>query len=183
MRFTPTRLQDVIVIDPEVYEDSRGFFMETFHIDVFTEAGLPSAFLQDCHSHSKQGVLRGLHYQAPHLQGKLVRVASGVIYDVVVDIRLGSPTFAQWVGIELSASNKFQIWVPRGFAHGFYVLSKSADIIYKMDATYVAGDTCGILWNDYEIGIEWPSTEPVLSSADSSASRLRDALHLPEYNQ
>ena len=183
MKFTPTTLKDVIIIEPDVFDDSRGFFMETFHIDKFAEAGLPTEFLQDSHSHSKMGVLRGLHYQAPKEQGKLVRTASGAIYDVVVDIRRGSPTFAAWVGIELSATNNLQLWIPKGFAHGFCVLSETADVIYKMDKTYAAGESRAILWNDTDIGIEWPIETPLVSMADSQAPLLRDAQHLPEYEK
>jgi len=177
MKFTPTTLKDVIIIEPDVFDDSRGFFMETFHIDTFAEAGLPTEFFQDSHSHSKMGVLRGLHYQAPKEQGKLVRTAS------VVDIRRGSPTFAAWVGIELSATNNLQLWIPKGFAHGFCVLSETADVIYKMDKTYAAGESRAILWNDTDIGIEWPIETPLVSMADSQAPLLRDAQHLPEYEK
>jgi dTDP-4-dehydrorhamnose 3,5-epimerase len=183
MKFTPTKLEDVILIEPEVFDDSRGFFMETFHIDKFTEAGLPTEFLQDSHSHSKMDVLRGLHYQAPKEQGKLVRVASGAIYDVVVDIRRGSPTFAAWVGIELNAINNLQLWIPKGFAHGFCVLTETADVIYKMDKTYAAGESRTILWNDTDIGIEWPIETPLVSMVDRQAPPLRDAQHLPEYEK
>jgi len=183
MKFTPTKFQDVIVIEPGVFEDPRGFFMETFHIDKFAEAGLPTEFQQDSHSHSKMGVLRGLHYQAPKEQGKLVRVAAGAIYDVVVYIRRGSPTFASWVGIELSAENNLQLWIPKGFAHGFCVLSKTADIVYKMDKTYAAGESRTILWSDTDIGIDWPLEAPILSTADSQAAPLKDAQHLPEYKK
>lgn len=183
MKFTPTKFQDVIVIEPCVFEDPRGFFMETFHIDKFAEAGLPTDFQQDSHSHSKMGVLRGLHYQAPKEQGKLVRVAAGAIYDVVVDIRRGSPTFSAWVGIELSATNNLQLWIPKGFAHGFCVLSKTADIVYKMDTTYTAGESRAILWSDSDIGIDWLTKTPLISTADSQAPLLRDAEHLPEYEQ
>lgn len=183
MKFTPTKLEDVIVIEPSVFDDSRGFFMETFHIDKFAEVGLPTEFLQDSHSHSKIGVLRGLHYQAPKEQGKLVRVAAGAIYDVVVDIRRGSPTFAAWVGIELSAANNLQLWIPKGFAHGFCVLSEAADVIYKMDKTYAAEESRVILWNDADIGIEWPIETPLVSTADNQAPLLRDAQYLPEYEK
>ena len=140
--------------------------METYHQQKYQKTGIDQAFVQDNHSHSNQGVLRGLHYQLKHPQGKLIYAVTGTIFDVAVDIRRGSPTFGQWTGAELSADNKRQIYVPQGFAHGFVVLSQSADVIYKCTDVYAPGDEYGILWSDPEIGINWPVKNPILSQKD-----------------
>ena len=154
--------------------------METYHEDQFREAGIVGPFPQDNHSHSRGVVVRGLHYQQPHPQGKLVRCTRGNIFDVAVDIRRGSPTFAKWYGTELSAENRRMLWVPAGFAHGFCTLSDAADVLYKCSEVYRAECDRGILWSDPEIGIDWPVESPLLSKKDASAPRLADA-ELPIY--
>lgn len=156
MKFIPTRLSDVILVQPGVFEDERGFFFETYREDRFSQSGIDDNFVQDNHSGSRKGVLRGLHYQIRQAQGKLVRVISGEIFDVAVDIRRSSPTFGQWVGVNLSSENKLQLWVPAGFAHGFYVLSGWAEVTYKTTNYYAPQWERTILWNDPQIGVEWP---------------------------
>jgi dTDP-4-dehydrorhamnose 3,5-epimerase len=175
MKFTPTTIPDIILIEPKVFGDERGFFMETFHADRYAEAGIPTNFVQDNHSGSRQGTLRGLHYQIHQTQGKLLRVIAGEIFDVAVDIRRSSPTFGQWVSAVLSADNKRQLWVPPGFAHGFYVLSDWAELNYKTTDFYAPEWERSILWSDPEIGIKWPilpGTEPLLSTKDTQARLL-----------
>lgn len=159
-------LPGVLLIEPKCFEDNRGYFMETFHQQKYQKAGIDQAFVQDNHSHSSRGVLRGLHYQLKHPQEKLIYAVTGTIFDVALDIRKGSPTFGQWTGAELSAENKRQIYVPQGFAHGFVVLSESADVIYKCTDLYTPGDEYGLLWSDPEIGISWPVENPILSQKD-----------------
>ncbi|MHB0969493.1 MAG: dTDP-4-dehydrorhamnose 3,5-epimerase [Thermoanaerobaculia bacterium] len=181
MNFLPSPLPGVIVIEPKVFGDERGFFFEVFHAERFADAGIRDVFLQDNHSRSSRGVLRGLHYQLPNPQGKLVRAVTGAIWDVAVDIRRGSPHFGKWFGIELSEENKKQLWVPPGFAHGFSVLSDSADVVYKCTTLYDAKGDRGVRWNDPTIGIEWPITAPPqLSTKDATAPLLGDA-DLPAY--
>ena len=177
MEFVPTALPDVVLIKPKVFGDPRGFFMETYREDRFSEAGISQHFVQENHSASGRGVLRGLHYQLRQTQGKLVRAIVGEIYDVAVDIRRSSPTFGQWVGIILSAENKHQLWVPGGFAHGFYVLSERAEVVYKVTDYYAPEWERSILWNDLKIGIEWPlnGVDPVLSQKDEAGKPLADA--------
>lgn len=179
MKVTPTAIADVLVIEPRVFGDARGFFMESFNQQAFNEAtGTSLDFVQDNHSRSSRGVLRGLHYQLdPHAQGKLVRVASGAVFDVAVDIRQGSGTFGKWVGVELTAENRRQLWIPPGFAHGFVVLSETADFLYKTTAYYAPQSDRGILWNDPQIGIRWPDLgmEFVLSDKDTRQPLLKDA--------
>lgn len=177
MNVTPTRIPDVLLIEPRVFGDSRGFFFESFNHRAFQEAaGLDISFVQDNHSRSAQGVLRGLHYQLHQPQGKLVRVVRGAVFDVAVDIRQGSPTFGQWTGTELSEDNHRQLWIPPGLAHGFLVLSNSADFLYKTTDYYAPQHERAIAWNDSDIGIEWPlSVPPLLSIKDQQARRLRDA--------
>ena len=178
MQFTPTSIPDVILIEPKVYGDSRGFFMETYRTSWFAEAGITVDFVQDNHSGSQQGTLRGLHYQIRQTQGKLVRALVGELFDVAVDIRRSSPTFGQWVGEVLSAENKRQLWVPPGFAHGFYVLSEWAEITYKTTDYYAPEWDRSILWNDPQIGIEWPllpGSAPLLSAKDQQGKRLSAA--------
>ncbi len=174
-------LPGVFLIEPICFEDNRGYFMETFHQKKYKAAGIDHPFVQDNHSHSSQGVLRGLHYQLKHPQGKLIYAVTGSIFDVAVDIRSGSSTFGQWTGAELSADNKRQIYVPHGFAHGFVVLSKSADVIYKCTDLYTPGDEYGILWSDPEIAINWPVKNPILSQKDlenPTLSQIPES-HLP----
>ena len=176
-------LEGVYVIEPECFEDLRGFFMETFHREKYKAGGIDRMFIQDNHSHSRKGVLRGLHYQLKQPQGKLIYTVTGAIYDVAVDIRRGSPTFGRWTCAELSAENRRQIYIPEGFAHGFVVLSEYADVIYKCTDLYAPGDEYGILWSDPEIGITWPVEDPVLSPKDLENPALREITenHLPEY--
>ena len=158
MKATPTRIPDVMVVEPKVFGDARGFFYESFNQAAFNAAtGTAFTFVQDNHSRSSQGVLRGLHYQLPpHAQGKLVRVVRGAVWDVAVDIRQGSPTFGQWVGQELTEDNHKQFWIPPGFAHGFVVLSDTADFLYKTTNYYAPQSDRGIFWNDADLAIEWP---------------------------
>ena len=154
--------------------------METYRADAFREAGIAHEFVQDNHSRSARGVLRGLHYQEPNAQGKLVRCTGGAIFDVAVDIRRGSPSFSRWFGVELSDANKLMLWVPPGFAHGFCALEDGSDLVYKCTALYDASADRAVLWNDPEIGIDWPIKEPVLSAKDAAAPRLADA-ELPAF--
>src|SRR4051794_32401551 len=153
--------------------------METYHLERFREAGIGAPFVQDNHSRSARGVLRGLHYQEPNPQGKLVRCTRGELFDVAVDIRIGSPTFGRWYGTELSESNRRQLWIPPGFAHGFCALTDAADLVYKCTAFYDAASDRVIRWNDPAIGIAWPVTTPLLSAKDAGAPRLQDAPVLP----
>ena len=168
MKFTPLAIPEVVLIEPKVFGDSRGFFLESFKQELFNQAtGTKHDFIQDNHSRSSKGVLRGLHYQLnPHAQGKLVRVITGAVFDVAVDIRRSSPTFGRWVGAELTAENHHQLWIPPGFAHGFVVLSDTADFVYKTTAYYAPETDRGILWNDPDIGIEWPQLEIPFSLSD-----------------
>lgn len=178
MRFLPTSIPDIILIEPKIFGDERGFFLETFQAQRFADAGIPTDFVQDNHSGSSQGILRGLHYQVRQAQGKLVRVIAGEVYDVAVDIRRSSPTFGQWVGVYLSAQNKLQIWIPPGFAHGFYVVSEWAEVVYKASDYYAPQWERTILWNDPEIGINWPlpiGCTPVLSTKDAQGKHLRES--------
>jgi dTDP-4-dehydrorhamnose 3,5-epimerase len=178
MQFQPTTIPDIILITPKVFGDERGFFMETYQTRLFAEAGIQAQFVQDNHSRSKQGVLRGLHYQLRQTQGKLVRVVIGGIFDVAVDIRRSSPTFGKWVAVHLSAENRQQLWVPPGFAHGFYVLSEWAEVLYKATDFYSPQWERSILWNDPAIGIDWPllAEAPLsLSTKDEQAQLLQEA--------
>jgi dTDP-4-dehydrorhamnose 3,5-epimerase len=177
-----TAIPGVLLLEPKVFGDDRGFFLETFHAQRYADAGIPGPFVQDNYSRSSQGTLRGLHFQEPQAQGKLVQVVAGAVFDVAVDVRRGSPTFGKWVGVELSADNRRQLWVPPGFAHGFCVTSESADFQYKCTALYAPQNERAILWNDPELGIAWPlSGEPKLSAKDAAAPRLKDAPLLPTY--
>lgn len=177
MRYIPTSIPDVVAIEPKVFGDERGFFMETFRTEEFNQHCAPREFVQENHSMSAHGILRGLHYQTQQTQGKLVRVVSGCVYDVAVDMRQSSKTFGQWVGVELSAENKRQLWVPEGFAHGFYVMSESAEFIYKCTDYYAPEHECSLLWNDPSLNIDWPvgTTEPKLSEKDAAAPTWQDA--------
>ena len=178
MDFEPTTIPDLIVLQPKVFGDERGFFMETFRADDFAAGGITGPFVQDNHSGSQQGILRGLHYQIRQAQGKVVRVVSGEIFDVGVDMRRSSPTFGRWVGVRLSAENKKLLWIPPGFAHGFYVLSEWAEVIYKATDYYApAWERC-LLWNDPALGIEWPlinGQPPLLSKKDSHGKLLSES--------
>ncbi|AEP12413.1 dTDP-4-dehydrorhamnose 3,5-epimerase [Chloracidobacterium thermophilum] len=173
MNFIPTELPGVILIEPKVFRDERGFFLETYHAAKFAQAGLDVTFVQDNHSRSVQGTLRGLHAQWRRPQGKLVRVIAGEIFDVVVDIRLDSPTFGRWLGVRLSAENFRQLYVPQGFVHGFCVVSDMAEVLYKCTALYDPGDEIGVIWNDPEIGIDWGIESPLLSEKDRRLPTLR----------
>lgn len=178
MRFLPTAIPEIIVIEPAVYGDARGFFLETWHEARFREAGIDARFVQDNHSRSRQGILRGLHYQLEQAQGKLVRVVTGRVFDVAVDLRRGSPTFGQWVGQVLSEDNHRMLWVPPGFAHGFYVLSERADFVYKCTDFYAPEHERCIRWDDPDIGIDWPiptHAAPLVSDKDAHGAALRDA--------
>jgi dTDP-4-dehydrorhamnose 3,5-epimerase len=173
----PTSLPEVKIIEPRVFADARGFFFESFNAQEFAEAvGEPVEFVQDNHSLSAKDVLRGLHYQIEHPQGKLVRVVAGEVFDVAVDIRAGSPNFGKWAGAYLSAENKRQMWIPAGFAHGFLVLSETAEFLYKTTDYWFAQHERCLLWNDPQIGIEWPiEGEPLLAAKDAAGKRLVDA--------
>ncbi|MFV0665770.1 dTDP-4-dehydrorhamnose 3,5-epimerase [Denitromonas sp.] len=177
MQVTATDLPEVLIIEPKVFGDARGFFLESFNAKAFAEAtGVDLPFVQDNHSRSAQGVLRGLHYQIQQAQGKLVRVVRGAVFDVAVDVRRSSPNFGRWVGVELSEDNHRQLWVPPGFAHGFLVLSDSADFLYKTTDYYAPEHERSVLWNDPAIGIDWPLPgEPLLSGKDQAAVLLKDA--------
>jgi len=173
-----TAISDIYIIKPKLFEDDRGFFMETFQADKYAKQGIPGEFVQDNHSGSVRGVLRGLHYQIRQVQGKLVQVVVGEIFDVAVDIRRSSHSFGKWIGQRLSVENKLQLWIPPGFAHGFYVLSDWAEVIYKATNFYAPGWERTILWNDPEIGIDWPLIDgklPILSEKDSQGERLHEA--------
>lgn len=182
LRVTETPIPGVLVIEPDVWSDERGFFMETYHAARFRELGIDAAFVQDNHSRSRRGVVRGLHYQEPNAQGKLVRCSRGALFDVAVDIRAGSPHFGKWYGCELSDANRWMLWIPPGFAHGFCALTDDADLVYKCTELYDRENDRCIVWNDPDIGIEWPAAEPpLLSAKDAAAPRLRDAKVLPSY--
>ena len=181
MRVTPSYLPEVLLIEPDVFGDSRGFFMETFHAKKYAEQGLPAVFMQDNHSRSVRGVLRGLHYQLHQPQGKLVRVVRGEVFDVAVDIRKGSPSFGKWVGVVLSEENQRQVYIPPGFAHGFCTLSEEADFLYKCTELYAPGDEYGIAWDDPGIAIEWPQLNYLLSDKDLGNPMLDESDNLPAY--
>jgi dTDP-4-dehydrorhamnose 3,5-epimerase len=176
-----TSLPGVLLIEPKVYADTRGFFMETYHAAHFRAHGIDAVFVQDNHSRSVRGVLRGLHYQEPNPQGKLVRCTRGALFDVAVDIRVGSPQFGKWTSAELTEENRRMMWVPPGFAHGFCALSDIADIIYKCTTLYDASNDLVILWSDPDLGITWPIAKPTLSPKDAAAPRLKDARVLPRF--
>lgn len=164
-----SELPDVLIIQPRVFEDERGFFLESYQKERFAAAGIPFEFVQDNHSLSRKGVLRGLHYQIRQAQGKLVRVIAGEVFDVAVDIRRSSPTFGRWMGMNLSAENKTMLWIPPGFAHGFYVLSEQAEVLYKATDYYAPQWERTLLWNDPVIGIRWPDgLKPLVSSKDAA---------------
>lgn len=178
MKVIPTELPDVLLIEPQVFYDTRGFFMETYHTRKLAELGIATDFVQDNHSRSQQGTLRGLHYQIRHAQGKLVRVVSGEVFDVAVDLRRRSLTFGRWIGALLSADNKQQLWIPPGFAHGFYTLSETADLIYKVTDYYAPEWDRTLLWSDPQLNIAWPLVNdqpPGLSAKDVQGKLLAQA--------
>jgi dTDP-4-dehydrorhamnose 3,5-epimerase len=172
MRFIPTELPGVVLIEPAVHRDARGFFLEAFHAGKFAASGLDVSFVQDNHSLSSRGTLRGLHGQARFPQGKLVRCTEGSVFDVAVDARRDSPEFGRWVGFELSADNFRQLWIPPGFLHGFCVLSERAQLQYKCTELYRPDDEIGVIWNDPDLAIRWPVPEPLLSDRDRALPRL-----------
>ncbi len=180
MKIIDTEIEAVKIIEPDVFGDERGFFLESWNAGKFAASGLSVDFVQDNHSRSAQGILRGLHYQTQHTQGKLVRVTSGSVYDVAVDLRKSSPTFGKWVGVELSDSNHRMLWVPPCFAHGFYVISKSADFLYKCTDQYSPQYEQSIRWDDPDLNISWPLVDgkaPTVSDKDQSGARFKDAPH------
>lgn len=183
MKLLETTIPDILLIETDVYRDGRGFFQETYHVQKYEALGISGRFVQDNHSKSVAGTLRGLHFQHPHGQGKLVRVTQGEVYDVAVDIRVGSPTFGKWFGTILSAENMRQIFIPAGFAHGYCVLRETAEFQYKCTDFYAPDCEQGILWNDPQLSIEWPITKPLLSAKDSAYPRLTQisAEKLPKY--
>ncbi|MCP3168555.1 dTDP-4-dehydrorhamnose 3,5-epimerase [Myxococcus qinghaiensis] len=179
MKVTPLEIPDLLLVEPKVFGDDRGFFMELFHAKRYADAGIPGPFVQDNYSRSARGTLRGLHFQEPQGQGKLVQVFAGSVYDVALDVRRGSTTFGQWVAVELSAENRRQLWIPPGFAHGFCVTSDTADFHYKCTTLYAPETERCIAWNDPDLAIPWPVSEPLLSPKDLRAPRLKDAPVLP----
>jgi len=185
MKVLPTKFDGVYIIEPKTFYDDRGFFFETYHQRRYAESGINCNFVQDNLSRSVRGTLRGLHYQLEHGQAKLIQVIRGVVFDVVVDIRRGSPSFGQWAGVNLSDENKSQLFVPEGFAHGFCVLSEAADVVYKCTDFYAPEDEGGILWSDPDIAIDWPIANPLLSNKDSRLPYLADVPpeRLPLYKE
>lgn len=183
MKVEPTALPEVLMIEPERFGDARGFFLETWHRRRYADAGIGAAFVQDNVSLSGRGVLRGLHLQNPHAQGKLIGVLQGEVFDAAVDLRVGSPTFGRWAAVRLSAENGRQLWIPEGFAHGFCVLGEAALLAYKCTEYYAPESEITVRWNDPAIGIEWPLSDPVLSEKDAAGEALSalDPARLPAY--
>lgn len=181
MKAIPTEIPDVLILEPQIFGDERGFFFESYNATRFRElTGFNGEFVQDNHSRSTQGVLRGLHYQIRQPQGKLVRVVTGEVYDVAVDLRRSSPTFGQWIGVTLSAENKRQLWIPAGFAHGFYVISEMAEFLYKTTDYYAPEHERTLRWNDPKLGIDWPlAGEPTLSTKDQHGIPFSSAEYFP----
>lgn len=178
MKVIPTHIPEVLILEPQVFGDARGFFLETWNANTFAELGLDLRFVQDNHSRSRQGILRGMHYQIQHPQGKLVRVTHGKVFDVAVDLRQSSPSFGQWAGAELSEENHRMLWVPPGFAHGFYVMSESADFLYKCTDFYAPEYDRSLRWDDPTVGIEWPlvnGAAPTISAKDEAGKRWQEA--------
>lgn len=178
MKLLPTNIPDVVVVEPQVFGDNRGFFMETYRANILDELTGGKPFVQDNHSRSSHGILRGLHYQVYQTQGKLVRVVAGEVFDVAVDMRRQSPTFGQWAGVTLSAENKRQLWIPEGFAHGFYVLSDNAEFVYKCTDYYAPEYDRSLKWDDPEIGIDWPLVDgkaPLISEKDDAGKPFQQA--------
>ena len=172
MNVVATGLPGVVIVEPRVFRDERGFFLESYNEQRFREAGLPTEFCQDNHSRSVRGVVRGLHCQVAHPQGKLVSVAHGAIFDVAVDVRRGSPHFGRWVGVHLTGEDGRALWIPPGFAHGFCAVSDVADVTYKCTGLYHPEDECGVMWNDPGIGIEWPVRDAIVSAKDAQCAPL-----------
>jgi dTDP-4-dehydrorhamnose 3,5-epimerase len=183
MKVVATALPEVLIIEPKLFGDERGFFLESYQLDRYVENGIARPFVQDNLSRSRYGVLRGLHLQNPLTQGKLVSVLRGRVLDVAVDVRVGSPNFGRHVAVELSEENRRQLWVPRGFAHGFAVLSETADFFYKCDNHYSPKDEIVVRWDDPAIGIAWGIEQPSLAPRDAAAPRLADITNLPVYGQ
>ena len=185
MKVEKLAIPDVLLITPDVFPDPRGFFLESYHAERYRAAGVPGEFVQDNHSHSSRGTLRGLHFQLPHAQAKLLYVLRGEIFDVAVDVRRGSPTFGKWVSAVLSDQNKQQLFVPEGFAHGFCVTSEIVDVIYKCTDIYSPKDDHGVLWSDPSLGIPWPVKSPTLSKKDAQLPLLANIpeAHLPVYGR
>lgn len=181
MNVTQTALPGVLLLDPKVFGDARGFFLETYRAERYREFGISGPFVQDNWSRSRRGILRGLHLQQPNAQGKLVMVTRGSVFDVVVDVRRGSPHFGKWVGYDLSEENKRQMWIPPGFAHGFCVTSDECDFLYKCTEVYAPENERTVLWNDPAIGVQWPVSAPVLSKKDEAALPLSQHTHLPDF--
>lgn len=181
MNVVSTDLPEVLIIEPKLFGDQRGFFLETYQFERYAQSGVERPFVQDNLSRSRYGVLRGLHLQNPYTQGKLVSVLKGRVLDVAVDVRVGSPNFGRHVAVELNEDNRRQLWVPRGFAHGFVVLSETADFFYKCDALYSPKDEISVRWNDPAIGIDWGVADPQLSPKDADAPLLADVKNLPRY--
>ena len=178
MKFLPTKLSDVIIVEPDVFGDNRGYFLETWHAGKFAEGGIVADFVQDNHSRSSHGVLRGLHYQIKNPQGKLVRVLNGEVFDVAVDLRRSSRNFGRWVGVFLSEENRKMLWIPPGFAHGFYVISNHADFLYKCTDFHSSSHERTIIWNDPDLSIDWPLVDgkaPVLGAKDEKAPSFQEA--------
>jgi dTDP-4-dehydrorhamnose 3,5-epimerase len=182
VKVTPTPLSGLLVLEPRIFKDDRGYFVETYQQERYREAGITQPFVQDNTSHSIKDTLRGMHFQQPRAQGKLVSCTRGAIWDAVIDVRQGSPTFGKWFGVELSAATARQLWVPTGFAHGFCVLSDTADVTYKCTDYYAPGTERAVLWNDPDVGIAWPVKSPLLSPKDAVAPRLKDAPVLPAFS-
>lgn len=178
MQFQTTTIPGVILVQPDIHGDARGFFLETYHLKKYTAGGIADPFVQDNHSKSKHATLRGLHAQLENPQGKLVRALEGEIFDVAVDVRRGSPTYGQWVGETLNAENHHQLYIPPGLLHGFCVLSETAQVEYKCTDLYAPQDEISVLWNDPQIGIEWPLEDPLLSARDRDARPLSEVAHL-----
>lgn len=184
MKVTETKLPGVLLIEPRVFEDERGYFFESYHAERYRQAGIPARFVQDNQSRSGQGVLRGMHYQLGRPQAKLVQVLQGEVFDVAVDIRRGSPHFGQWVGALLSGENKHQLYIPEGFAHGFYVMSETADFAYKCSDFYAREEERGLRWDDPDVGIEWPEGRRILAPRDAAFPLLREMdADLPPYSE
>lgn len=183
MNVTATDIPEVLIVEPKVFGDSRGFFLETYQHDKYAAHGISRPFIQDNLSRSSRGVLRGLHLQNPLTQGKLVSVMRGCVLDVALDVRRGSPTFGRHVAVELNDDNRRQLWVPRGFAHGFVVLSETADFAYKCDNNYSPDHEIVVRWNDPELAIEWGVSSPLLSARDTAAPLLKDVSNLPIYGE
>jgi dTDP-4-dehydrorhamnose 3,5-epimerase len=184
VKFIPTEMPGVILVEPQVFRDARGFFLETYQQRKFAEGGINVRFVQDNHSRSSRGTLRGLHLQRTRMQGKLIRAVQGEIYDVAVDVRRNSPYYRKWLGVTLSAENFLQLYIPPGFAHGFCVISETAEIEYKCTDYYAPEDELTVLWNDPSLGIDWPASDPLLSAKDR-AGRTLDELEqlLPRFEE